>query len=184
MRLLIIGSLNGQIGAASQVAMARGAKVFHAEDIPRGLASLRAGRGAELVMIDVSENIPALIKSLENEHIAVPVIACGTDMNPEAAVKAIKAGAKEYIPLPPEADLIAAVFEGPNAVAVVRSVMGATDPQQAAPGTIRGDLALYIQSNLIHGSDSHESAAREIAPFFDEDEIVSWERSTDPWVFE
>ena len=80
--------------------------------------------------------------------------------------------------------IIAAVFEGPNATAVVRSVMGATDPQQAAPGTIRGDLALYIQSNLIHGSDSPESAAREIALFFDEGEIVSWERSTDPWVFE
>ena len=80
--------------------------------------------------------------------------------------------------------IIAAVFEGPNAVQVVRGVMGATDPQQAVPGTIRGDLALYIQSNLIHGSDSPESAAREIALFFDEDEIVSWERSTDPWVFE
>ena len=80
--------------------------------------------------------------------------------------------------------LIAAVFEGPNAVEVVRGVMGATDPQQAAPGTIRGDLALYIQSNLIHGSDSPESSAQEIALFFDEEEIVSWERSTDPWVFE
>ncbi len=80
--------------------------------------------------------------------------------------------------------IIAAVFEGPDAVGVVRSVMGATDPQQAAPGTIRGDLALYIQSNLIHGSDSPESAAREIALFFDEGEIVNWERSTDSWVFE
>ncbi len=80
--------------------------------------------------------------------------------------------------------LIAAVLEGPNAVEVVRDIMGATDPQQATPGTIRGDLALYIQSNLIHGSDSPQAAEREIALFFDEDEIVSWERSTDPWVFE
>ncbi len=80
--------------------------------------------------------------------------------------------------------VIAAAFEGPNAVGVVRSVMGATDPQQAAPGTIRGDLALFIQYNLIHGSDSPESAAREIALFFDQGDIVSWERDTDRWVYE
>ena len=80
--------------------------------------------------------------------------------------------------------LIAAVFEGPNAVEVVRGLMGATDPQQAAPGTIRGDLGLFIQSNLIHGSDSPEAAEREIALFFEDADIVSWERSIDPWVFE
>ena len=80
--------------------------------------------------------------------------------------------------------LIASIFEGPNAIEVVRGVMGATDPQQAAPGTIRGDLGLYIQNNLIHGSDSPEAAAREIALFFEERDILSWERSTDPWVFE
>ncbi len=62
--------------------------------------------------------------------------------------------------------------------------MGATDPQQAAPGTIRGDLGLYIQYNLIHGSDSPSAAQREIALFFDEDDILAWERSIDPWVFE
>ena len=80
--------------------------------------------------------------------------------------------------------LIASVFEGPNAVEVVRGLMGATDPQQAAPGTIRGDLGLFIQSNLVHGCDSLEAAEREIALFFKDDDIVSWERSTDPWVFE
>jgi nucleoside-diphosphate kinase len=78
--------------------------------------------------------------------------------------------------------VIAAVFEGPNAVEVVRRVMGTTDPQQAEPGTIRGDFGLYIQSNLIHGSDSQEAAQREIALFFDEGDILSWERSVDPWV--
>ena len=82
------------------------------------------------------------------------------------------------------APLIAAVLEGPDVIAAARSMMGATDPQQAAPGTIRGDLALYVQFNLIHGSDSPESAQREIALFFDETELVTWERSTDPWLFE
>ncbi len=80
--------------------------------------------------------------------------------------------------------LIAAVFEGPDVIEAARSMMGATDPQQAAPGTIRGDLALYVQYNLIHGSDSPESAQREIALFFDETELLTWERSTDPWLFE
>ncbi len=80
--------------------------------------------------------------------------------------------------------LIAAVFEGPNAVAVVRGIMGATDPQQADPGTIRGDFGLYVQNNLIHGSDTPASAEREIALFFNEGDILSWERSTDSWIFE
>ena len=80
--------------------------------------------------------------------------------------------------------LIAAVLEGPNAVELVRRVMGATDPQQADPGTIRGDLGLFIQDNLIHGSDSPESAKREIALFFNDSDIISWERATDRWIVE
>ena len=80
--------------------------------------------------------------------------------------------------------LIAAVLEGPDAIAAARSMMGATDPQQAAPGTIRGDLALYVQYNLIHGSDSPESAQREIALFFDETELLTWERGADAWLLE
>ena len=79
--------------------------------------------------------------------------------------------------------IIAAVFEGPNAVGVVRQAMGATDPQKAEPGTIRGDLALYIQNNLIHGSDSPASAQREIALFFGESDIVGWDRKTDASIF-
>ena len=79
--------------------------------------------------------------------------------------------------------VIAAVCQGPNAVEVVRRLMGATDPQMAEPGTVRGDFGLYIQSNLIHGSDSRDSARREIALFFDESDLLTWERSTDPWIF-
>jgi nucleoside-diphosphate kinase len=80
--------------------------------------------------------------------------------------------------------VIAAVFEGPNAVQVVRRIMGPTDPQKAEPGTIRGDLGLFIQNNLIHGSDSPESARREIALFFDEGDLLSWERDIDSWILE
>jgi nucleoside-diphosphate kinase len=79
--------------------------------------------------------------------------------------------------------IVACVFEGLNAVELVRATMGATDPQKAAPGTIRGDLAIYIQNNLIHGSDSPASAAREIALFFKDSEIVAWQRQTDAAIF-
>jgi len=109
MRLLIIGTLDGQIGAASQIAMARGAKVRQAEDVPSGLEVLRV-QGADLVMIDVKRDIKGLIDSLEAERIIVPVVACGIASDASAAVRAIKAGAKEYIPLPPDAELIAAVI--------------------------------------------------------------------------
>ncbi len=80
--------------------------------------------------------------------------------------------------------LIAAAVEGPNAIALIRKQMGATDPQNADSGTIRGDLALFVQYNLIHGSDSPESAERELALFFNEDEIVSWDRDVDAWILE
>jgi len=82
------------------------------------------------------------------------------------------------------APIVAAVFEGTNAVEAVRNSMGKTNPVEAAPGTIRGDLALEIGRNLVHGSDSPESAAREIALFFREEELVAWERDTDPWIVE
>ena len=80
--------------------------------------------------------------------------------------------------------LIAAVLEGTNAVAVVRQTMGATDPAQAAPGSIRGDLALEIGRNLVHGSDSLETARQEIPLFFHEEEMVSYQRAVDDWIYE
>ena len=80
--------------------------------------------------------------------------------------------------------IIAAVFEGTNAVEVVRKTMGTTNPAAAEPGTIRGDLALETGRNLIHGSDSLESAQREIALFFREEEMHTYSRDVDRWLFE
>ena len=80
--------------------------------------------------------------------------------------------------------IIAAVMEGSDAVEVVRRTIGATNPAEAEPGTIRGDLALETGRNLIHGSDSPESAKREIALFFREDELHSYARDVDRWLFE
>ena len=80
--------------------------------------------------------------------------------------------------------LIAIAVEGKNAVDVVRKTMGATNPQNAEPGTIRGDLAVDIGRNLIHGSDSPESAERELAIFFGEGELLGYAREVEPWVTE
>ena len=80
--------------------------------------------------------------------------------------------------------IIAMVVEGENAVESVRATMGKTNPQEAAPGTIRGDLAVSIGSNLIHGSDSVQSAAREIGLFFSPDEILEYPRDIDRWIIE
>ena len=80
--------------------------------------------------------------------------------------------------------LIAAVFEGKSAVEVVRKTMGTTDPVKAAPGTIRGDLAVDIGRNVVHGSDSIENAQKEISLFFSAKEIVSYERQVEPWIRE
>ena len=110
MRLLIVGTLNGQLTTATKIAMDKGATVTHAEHIAQALAVLRSGRGADLLMVDVAIDIRELVQKLEAEHIHVPIVACGIDNDARAAVAAIHAGAKEYIPLPPDPELIAAVL--------------------------------------------------------------------------
>ena len=80
--------------------------------------------------------------------------------------------------------VVAIAFEGPRAVELVRATMGATDPLKSAPGTIRGDLGLEMGRNLIHGSDSPESAQKELSLFFKEGEIVSYRREIELWIIE
>jgi two-component system response regulator FlrC len=110
MRLLIVGSLGGQLTAATKLAMDKGASVTQAQDNAQALAVLRSGRGADLMMVDVALDIRDLVVRLEAERIHVPIVACGVSNDARAAVRAIHAGAKEYIPLPPDPDLIAAVL--------------------------------------------------------------------------
>lgn len=82
------------------------------------------------------------------------------------------------------APVMAMVWEGPNAVTAVRQTMGATRPTEAAPGSIRHDFALEVGRNLTHASDSVENGQTEVALWFDPNELVSWDRSVDPWIFE
>lgn len=80
--------------------------------------------------------------------------------------------------------VVVMVLEGNSVIEIVRRTMGATNPAEADPGTIRADLGLEIGRNLVHGSDGTETAAFEVPLFFTEDEILSYERDTDRWIFE
>jgi nucleoside-diphosphate kinase len=82
------------------------------------------------------------------------------------------------------APVVGMVLEGKDAVALARNVIGATNPANAAPGTIRGDFAIEIGRNIVHGSDSPESAKREIGIFFKENELVPWKRTVEKWIAE
>ncbi len=80
--------------------------------------------------------------------------------------------------------VVAMVWEGVNTIQIVRDMMGKTRPQESAPGTIRGDFAIEVGRNIVHGSDGPDSARREIDLFFSSEELVEWGRTIDPWVFE
>ena len=110
MELLIVGTLNGQIGAASKIAISKGGQVSLADSVEKALEILCSGKNIELIMVDVTLDIHKLISSLEQSRINVLVVACGVANDTSLAVKAIRAGAKEYIPLPPDPELIGAVL--------------------------------------------------------------------------
>jgi DNA-binding NtrC family response regulator len=148
MRLLIIGSLQGQIGAASQIAISRGATVAQAPDIDRTMEALRAGQGADMIMADTNLDIAGLIAKLSAERFSIPVVGCGIGNNASEAVRAIKAGAKEYIPLPPDADLIAAVLQ---AVTEESSTIIYRDPKTAESLRLAEQVAPSEASILITG---------------------------------
>jgi two-component system response regulator FlrC len=111
MRLLIIGSLNGHMSTAGKLALKNGAKVQHVDDVDTALIALRNGNGAELILVDVKQPIAELMTRLRTERFNLPVVAGGIDADPELAETAIRLGAIEYLPLPPDADMIAAVLQ-------------------------------------------------------------------------
>ena len=111
MQLLIIGALGGELGQAARIATARGAKLSQADDARTALARLRADARVDLLLVQLPHDIAALARALAAERIPVPIIACGTDTSPAAAAAAITAGAREFLPLPPDPDLIAAILE-------------------------------------------------------------------------
>ena len=148
MRLLVVGRLSGQLAAAVKMAMAHGAKVNHVERADQATEQLRRGQGADLLMVDYNLDIGALIAANDAERIFVPVVACGVDNDAEKAAAAIRAGAKEFIPLPPDADLIAAVLA---AVADDDRPMISADPAMKAVTQLADQVARSEASILITG---------------------------------
>src|SRR5216684_983928 len=110
MRLLTIAALEGQLAAATKIAADSGASAIHADRIDTAVAMLRSGQDADLLMVDIAIDIRGLVVRLDAERIHVPIVACGTHDDTPAAIAAIDAGAKEYIPLPPDPEMIAAIL--------------------------------------------------------------------------
>ncbi|MEO1249846.1 MAG: sigma-54-dependent Fis family transcriptional regulator, partial [Pseudomonadota bacterium] len=148
MRLLIVGTLNGHISAAGKIAVERGAKVANIDTTEGAIAALRAGRGADLVMVDVNLDIKRFCDQVAAERIHVPVVACGIGTDAASAVRAIRAGAQEYIPLPPDAELIAAVLA---AVAEDSHTILSRDPAMAKVLQMADKVAPSDASVLITG---------------------------------
>ncbi|OYU69554.1 MAG: sigma-54-dependent Fis family transcriptional regulator [Alphaproteobacteria bacterium PA2] len=172
MRLLVVGQLNGQLASAVKMAMAAGAKVSHVETIAAATHALRAGQGADLMLVDYDLDIAALIAANEAERIRVPIVACGVDPDAQKAGDAIRAGAKEFIPLPPEAEMIAAVLA---AVSDDNKPMVVRDPAMQAVIGLADQIAASEASILITGESGsgkeviaryvHQKSRRASKPF-------------------
>jgi two-component system response regulator FlrC len=172
MRLLVVGRLNGQLSSAVKMAMAQGAKVAHVETCEAATHALRAGQGADLLMVDFELDIARLIAANEAERIRVPVVACGVGADPKRAADAIRAGAKEFIPLPPDTDLIAAVLA---AVSDDNRPMITRDPAMQSVTALADQIAPSDASILITGESGvgkevmaryiHQKSRRATRPF-------------------
>lgn len=172
MRLMIVGQLEGYISAAGKIALQRGAKVIHCEDIEQALGALRNGKGADVAMVDIKQNIGSFVTSLRDERIVLPVVACGIGTDARTAVKAIQQGAREYVPLPPDAELIAAVLA---AVTQESTMMIGNDPAMQAVIKMADRIAPSEATVLITGESGtgkevmsnyiHKKSKRKDGPF-------------------
>ena len=172
MKVLIIGSLAGDLGQAARIAMRRGAKLDQADTPEQALMRLRSGAHVDLVLCDLFHDIAGLVASLAAERMAVPVVACGTGDDPDAAVQAIRDGAREFLPLPPDPDLIAAILEAASgeshALIVNDPAMEATI--RRAEQVARADASVLISGESGTGKEVlaqhiHRKSRRAGGPF-------------------
>lgn len=139
------------------------------DGVQRGLIGEVISRLEQRGLRLVAGKFVAVSRSLAEEHYAIH------------KGKPFYEGLLDYITAAP---VMAMVWEGPNAVAAIRQTMGATRPLEAAPGTVRHDFALEVGRNITHASDTPENGEKEAALWFKKDEILSWSREIDKWVFE
>ena len=111
MHVLILGSLGGELGQAARIATARGAKLQQVDDERSALARLRADAKVDLVLVELPYDVGSLVRAMAAERIPTPVVACGTDADAPSAIQAMREGAREFLPLPPDPELIAAILE-------------------------------------------------------------------------
>lgn len=171
MRLLVIGPLRAPLIEATRMAMQRGASATTADSVQQGLDVLRK-RGADLLIVDVAMDIPVLMQALDAERIATPVIACGMKMDRHAATAAIEAGARDFLPLPPDAELIAAMLE---AVTETRAAFIWRDASMERVVTLAEKIAASDASVMITGESGtgkevmarflHDRSKRKAKPF-------------------
>ena len=172
MRVLIIGSLAGELGKAAAIAVARGVRLDQADDIVAGMVNLRNDAGFNLVLCEIHQDIAALVQALSHERIVVPVIACGLESDPEAALRAVRDGAQDFLPLPPDPELIAAMLE---AASGERHAVIARDPAMLAALKRAEQVARATASVLITGESGtgkeviarhiHRRSSRAHGPF-------------------
>lgn len=173
MRLLIIGQINNTLMDASKIAIDRGAKVGHVDSVEKALSMLRVGKGADLIMADVNIPIGILVQSLKKERFVIPVVACGVgENNEEKAVSAIQSGATEYIPLPPDVDLIAAILESVSNT--TQTMLYKSEPMERvyklAQQIAKSDASVLISGESGTGKEVlsklvHKMSKRAKAPF-------------------
>jgi DNA-binding NtrC family response regulator len=150
MRLLTVGTLDGPLTAATRIAMDKGASAIHADRIDAAMTMLRSGSAADLLMVDIAINIRDFVLRLEADRIHLPIVACGTQDDAGAATAAIHAGAKEYIPLPPDPEIIAAIL-----MAVADDTHERVCRDVAVANLIVGHTVADVERALILGTLKH-----------------------------
>ena len=171
MRLLIVGIIKGPLATAARIAMDRGASIANAETVGQAAAHMRL-KGADLVLIDAALPIRDLVATFSADRIRTPIIACGIDTSPAEAADAIRAGASEFIPLPPDPELIAAILE---AVSRDKANFVWRDPAMETVVKLATSVAVSEASVLITGESGvgkeviarhiHERSRRSKKPF-------------------